>query len=74
MPAGAMSMDGNSARSEAHLDGHLRAMLPVELQAYINLFSRAADLIRSRPSSITGEASSNTYTAGQTCNLNLLPL
>jgi hypothetical protein len=34
-----------------------------DFQAYINLFSRAADLIRSRPDAITGEASSNTFTS-----------
>ena len=33
------------------------------LQAYVRLFSRAADLIRSRPGAITGEASSNTFTS-----------
>ncbi|KAF6246275.1 P-loop containing nucleoside triphosphate hydrolase protein, partial [Scenedesmus sp. NREL 46B-D3] len=34
-----------------------------DFQAYINLFSRAADLVRSRPEAITGEASSNTFTS-----------
>ncbi|WIA17127.1 hypothetical protein OEZ85_014020 [Tetradesmus obliquus] len=34
-----------------------------DFQAYINLFSRAADLIRSRPDAIAGEASSNTFTS-----------
>eukprot|EP00775_Hariotina_reticulata_P000655 gene655-950_t len=34
-----------------------------DFQAYVNLFSRAADLIRSHPSAITGKASSSTYTS-----------
>lgn len=34
-----------------------------DFQAYVNLFNRAADLVRSRPDAVTGEASSNTFTS-----------
>lgn len=34
-----------------------------DFAAYVRVFSRAADLIRSRPNAITGEASSNTFTS-----------